>query len=393
MTNPFASFWMAGYECSDQLNSSGDRVDLLGATGHPDQLESDYRLLKDFSIATVREGVQWSRVEHTPYCYDWSRVRKIIQAAGQQRIQVLWDLCHFGYPADLSPLHPHFTRRFVAFAMAFVQLYRSIRPDGPLIVTPINEVNFISWLGGEVGATSPYTRNYGWQVKYNLMQAYIQAVKAMKSMDNRLIILTTEPLINIIPGGGDNPHLVEMARKKNEEQFQMLDMLCGFICPELEGSPGLADIVGCNYYHNNQWLYPSEKHLDWRHGPDIRGYKSLSGLCREVAERYGRPVVITETSHEGADKSLWMQLITEECRQMILQGLELWGICIYPVLNRPDWDFPGRWHDSGIWEVHSHTKARKVQDAYAAVIKSCIEKLANAGQDKHHQPVLQNIQL
>ena len=27
--NPFASFWMGGYECTDKLNAFGYRVDLL----------------------------------------------------------------------------------------------------------------------------------------------------------------------------------------------------------------------------------------------------------------------------------------------------------------------------------------------------------------------------
>lgn len=378
MTNPFTSFWMAGYECSDQLNCFGDRMDLLAATRHLDHIEKDYQLLEDFKMTTVREGAQWSRVEHQPYCYDWSRVKKTIHAARKQNIQVLWDLCHFGYPDDLSPLHPHFCQRFIAFAQAFVHMYRDIYPDGHLVLTPVNEVNFISWLGGEAGATSPYTQKYGWQVKYNLMQAYIEAVKTLKNMDNNIIILTTEPLINIIPEDFNDTNVVAAASRKNEEQFQMLDILCGYICPELGGSPELVDIVGCNYYHNNQWFYPSEKHLDWRCASGTEGYKSLSELCREVAERYGRPIVITETSYEGEDKSLWMHMITEECEKIMKLGIELWGVCIYPVLNRPDWDFPDRWHNSGIWAINPPDYERKIQYDYAAEIKTCIRKLAES---------------
>ncbi|MBX9448923.1 MAG: family 1 glycosylhydrolase [Taibaiella sp.] len=339
MKSPFTSFWMAGFECSDQLNCFGDRVDLLAATGHIDHIEKDYQLLEDFKITTVREGVQWSRVERQPYCYDWSRVKKTIQAAGKKNIQVLWDLCHFGYPDDLSPLHPHFCKRFIAFAQAFVHMYRSICPYGNLILTPVNEVNFISWLGGEAGATSPYTQKYGWQVKYNLMQAYIEAVKAMKDLDNNIIILTTEPLINIIPEDV-NDTTIAAARRKNEEQFQMLDILCGYICPELGGSPDLVDIVGCNYYHNNQWLFPSEKHLDWRYASGIKGYKNLSELCREVAERYGRPIVIAETSYEGADKNLWMHMITEECKKNNEAGHRIMGCLHLSCAQSPGLGFP-----------------------------------------------------
>lgn len=375
MENPFLSFWMAGYECSDQLNCFGDRVDLLEATRHLDHIEEDYQLLGDLNIATVREGVQWSSVEKKPYTYNWSRVEKIIYAARKKNIQVLWDLCHFGYPDDLTPLHPHFCRRFTAFAQAFVEKYRSINPNGALIVTPVNEVNFISWLGGEKGDTSPYTRNYGWKVKYELMRAYIQAVKKMKNNDDQLLILTTEPLINIIPEDYNNADLVEATHRKNAEQFQMMDMLYGYLCPELGGDPGLADIVGCNYYPFNQWFYPSENQPGWRTSAGVKGYKSLTELCREVAERYGRPIVITETSSEGDDKCPWIRFITEECRQMINQEIELWGVCIYPVLNRPDWDFPARWHDSGIWRINNADPGRKVHEQYAGEIRECMDNI------------------
>lgn len=378
MQNPFSSFWIAGYECSDQLNCFGDRVNLLEATGHPEHIEQDYARLREFSISTVREGLQWSCVETSPYVYDWTRVRQLINAARQQEIQVVWDLCHFGYPSDLTPLHPHFTKRFVAFALAFLELYRSLQPEGLLIVTPINEVNFMAWLGGEVGATSPYTKNYGWEVKYHLMQAYIQCVKALKARDSQLRVLVTEPLINIVPENFEDMTLVNQAKQKNEEQFQMLDILCGYMCRELGGNDDLADIIGCNYYHNNQWYYPSERQLDWRNGTGIMGYRKLSDLCREVYERYKRPIVISETSYEGALKGEWMRFITEECGQMLRMGLELFGVCIYPVLNRPDWDYPERWHDSGIWKIDPENFARTIDEPYRATLKHCIHKLSFA---------------
>jgi len=376
MQNPFSSFWIAGYECSDQLNCFGERVNLLAATRHLEQMEQDYTRLREFTISTVREGVQWSCVETSPYVYDWTNVIRIITASREQKVQVIWDLCHFGYPADLTPLHPHFTKRFVAFALAFLELYRSLQPEGLLIVTPINEVNFMSWLGGEVGATAPYTKNYGWEVKYQLMQAYIQCVKAMKARDTRLLVLVTEPLINIVPENFEDNDLLNLAREKNEEQFQMLDILCGYICRELGGNDDLVDIIGCNYYHNNQWFYPSEQQLDWRSGAAIAGYRKLSDLCREVYERYKRPIVITETSYEGEQKGEWLDFITNECEEMLDSGLALFGVCIYPVLNRPDWDYPESWHDSGIWKIDPQTFERTIDEAYGATINHCVHKLA-----------------
>ncbi len=38
-----------------------------------------------------------------------------------------------------------------------------------------------------------------WEVKYALMRAYIEAVAAIKLLDDGVIIMPTEPLVNIVP--------------------------------------------------------------------------------------------------------------------------------------------------------------------------------------------------
>src|SRR5215831_16724441 len=141
--SPFRSFWMAGFECTDKLNAFGKRVDFLNITGHFDHLHEDYKNLHRFNIATVREGVRWSKVEIKPYKYDWSTIAAIIEAGKRNEIQQIWDLCHFGFPDDLTPLHPMFARRFASFCSAFVQFYRSVSPEDNLIIIPVNEVSFV----------------------------------------------------------------------------------------------------------------------------------------------------------------------------------------------------------------------------------------------------------
>ena len=120
--NPFRSFWMAGFECSDKMNAFGNRVDLATASGHLQLLEADYERLSPFNMRTVREGIRWSQVEKTPYSYNWSVVEQMIKTGIRKGIQQVWDICHFGFPDDLTPLHPMFARRFAAVCKAFVLL-------------------------------------------------------------------------------------------------------------------------------------------------------------------------------------------------------------------------------------------------------------------------------
>ena len=70
--NLFKSFWMAGYECSDKLNAFGNRVDFLSITKHIELINEDYKNLRRFNMATVREGIRWSKVETKPYQYNWT---------------------------------------------------------------------------------------------------------------------------------------------------------------------------------------------------------------------------------------------------------------------------------------------------------------------------------
>jgi len=350
-TTPFKSFWWGGYECTDQLNCFGNRVDFLPLTGHLQMLDEDYTDLQQFGVKTVREGIRWAYIEKTPYHYDWSTVKTMLDAGQRHGIQQVWDMCHFGFPDDLTPLHPMFARRFAALCRAFVDFYRSERPEGVLIVTPINEVSFLSWAGGEVRATSPYGVRLGWEVKYALMRAYIEGVVALREADPSIRILTTEPLVNIVAPHDPTPQQRQDARQHHEWQYQATDILAGRVSPELGGRPEFLDIMGFNYYYDNQWEVGSSRRLGWNDPqPDAR-LRPLRDLFKEAHRRYNRPIALTETSHPGIDRPLWLRMIGRECAAALQQGVPLLGVCLYPIIDRPDWDFLDNWHHSGMWDA------------------------------------------
>jgi hypothetical protein len=370
-SNPFQSYWMGGFECSDQLNSSGDRVDFLHITDHFDQLDQDYKNLKLFGIETVREGIRWSQVEKIPYQYDFSTVKIMMEVGNHNNIQQVWDICHFGFPDDLSPLHPHFTKRFTAVCAAFAKFHRRHSPHKTLIVTPINEVSFISWLGGDVAGTSPFAIGNGWNVKYALMRAYIQGIYAMKKVDPLVRILTTEPLVNIVPPESATDSDVAAAAEQHENQFQALDILGGYICPELGGSPELLDLLGFNFYYNNQWVLGLHAFLPWLNEENDPRWTPLSKLLTDAYDRYKRPIVLTETSHPREDRPKWVKFIAQECNKVLSLNIPFFGICLYPIIDRPDWDNLHDWHHSGLWDDETDeggSSNRTLNEPYAKAL-------------------------
>ncbi|SDG58680.1 Beta-glucosidase/6-phospho-beta-glucosidase/beta-galactosidase [Dyadobacter soli] len=385
MDTTFNTFWMAGFESADLLNSSGDRIDMLRITGHEELVREDYARVCSVGIRTVREGIRWSVVEFLPYRYNFDTVLNMLNAAKEYGVQQIWDICHFGYPSDLSPLHPHFTSRFVALCEAFVNFCLLHRPMRILYVTPINEVSFLSWLGGEVGSTAPYCIKNGWEVKYALMRAYIAGAKAMKQISDLVRIVTTEPLVNMVPELDTGLDDLALAATENELQFQSVDMLCGRICPELGGSEDLPDILGFNYYYNNQWIIGKFQFLGWNDPiPDPR-WRPLAELLENAWRRYDRPIILSETSHPKEDRPVWIAMVAAECAKLIDREVPLLGVCLYPIIDRPDWDQPDIWHQSGLWDEGFNGRHRRVLHFPSAMALSAGQQLIARHLGRKHQ--------
>lgn len=363
----FSSYLMAGYECADHINRSGVRVDLLSATLHHELVNEDYKLLSPFNISTVREGIRWGFVEKQPFRYDWDEVKRRIEAGLNHNIQQIWEICHMGIPDDLVPTHPRFMDRFCSVCKSFADVWYSMT-DKPLIITPINEIGFLSWHAGDVRGTVPFATNQSYDLKIHLLCACMKAIDILKIEYPDVMIMHTEPVINIVPPGNMfGTNYSPEADRHNQFQYQALDILCGRERPELGGKNEYIDIIGVNFYPTNQWEYLTNIPLQWVHPRDDR-WMPLHSLLKNVADRYQKPLVLSETSHVGELRAEWITEVALECRIAILQGVDLHGICIYPAIDRPDWDEPYDFHFSGLWSINGDIK-RKVYLPYAEALR------------------------
>src|SRR3954464_10566136 len=59
-------------------------------------------------------------------------------------VQVVWDLCHYGWPDDIDIWAPAFVERFAAFAAAAARVVRE-ETDAVPFYSPVNEISYWAW--------------------------------------------------------------------------------------------------------------------------------------------------------------------------------------------------------------------------------------------------------
>jgi hypothetical protein len=329
--SPFRSFFLGGFECSSHRRRDGKRLDLLTATKHTRLVVEDYQALARHRISSVRDGLRWHLIETSPHRYDWSSLLPMLHAARGCGTQVIWDLCHYGWPDDLDIWSPAFVDRFAAFAKAAARLIRE-ESDGVPFFCPINEMAFWAWAGGDVGRFNPCTYDRGPELNRQLVRAAIAATRAIRDADPRAKFVCAEPLIHVLPAS-DSAETIEDAEAKRLSQFESIDILTGRLEPELGGSPDLLDLVGLNFYPDNQW-YLGGSTIPMGH----YAFRPLRDMLAEAHQRYRRPVLLSETGAEGSARAAWLSYVSAEVREAMSLGVPVEGICLYPVLDYPGWE-------------------------------------------------------
>lgn len=326
----FNSFFIGGFECSSHRRSDGRRLDLIHSTGHQRWAEQDYAALLQQGIASVRDGVRWHLIEAVAGHYDWSSLLPQVRAAQRTGMQVIWDLSHYGWPDSVDIWRPSFVERFARFAAASARLVREESEQVPFY-SPLNEISFSAWAGGEVAYFSPMGHGRGDELKQQLVRASIAAIEAIREVEPRARFVQVDPVIHVVPRS-QRAGAYAQAERERLAQFQAWDMLAGLQWPGLGGKPEYLDIVGANFYPSNQW-YLGGGTL-WRGEP---GYRPLSGMLAELSRRYQRPVLVAETGAEGEQRVPWLRYVGEQVALAQQRGFPVEGICLYPILDYPGW--------------------------------------------------------
>lgn len=373
----FRSFWIAGYESSTHINPEGLRLDMIAGVQHDTRAAEDYRLLSEFGIRTARDATRWHLIDRGAGQYDFSSFQPMLQAALAADIQVIWDLCHYGWPDEVELLSPQFINRFGKYCAAVARFVREHTDEVPFY-SPVNEINFMVW-GLSEGLLRPSIKGHDTKVKQQLVRAAIAACEAVWSVDPRARFTYPEPLIHVLAPRA-RPELAVAAEQYRRSQFEAWDMIAGFAQPELGGHPKYLDILGANFYHSNQWEIEGSGRLRWEDEPRDDRWRPLHRMLAEVWTRYERPLYIAETSHVGSGRARWIREIGDEVCKAWKAETPLAGVCLYPILDRYDWCDASHWHNSGLWDLVPDEHAglqRRPNSEYADALRQTQDRLEN----------------
>lgn len=327
----FGSFFLGGFECSTHRRPDGKRLDLTAGSGHDHSALEDYRQLTEAGLKTFRDGVRWHLVEKVPGHYDWSSLLALIRAAEEAQVQIIWDLMHYGWPDGLDIFSAEFVERFRRFAAAAAGVIQQECRHTPFYC-PVNEISYFAWAGGDKALMNPFCLDQGDALKRQLVRASIAAIEAVRSVDAAARIVHAEPLVHVAPDDPECWEGVDRAATVHEWQYQAMDMLTGRMAPELGGKPDYVDVLGVNYYPDNQWLLSGNTIPMGHHR-----YRPMRELLQECYARYRRPLFLSETGAEGTARPAWLYYVVQETLAARRSGVKVEGLCLYPVLDYPGW--------------------------------------------------------
>ena len=377
-----------GVECS--VVRLGDEYrDQLVETGHCARL-SDIDAMAKVGIKAVRYPILWERVApQTPTELDFSWHDERIERLQKHGIRVVAGLMHHGSgPRYTEILDPDFPKLFADYARAVAKRYPSIE-----LWNPINEPLTTARLSFLYGHWYPHMRDYrAWlRAVVNQCVAITDAIEAIRSVSPKAGLVVTED----VPKTFSTDKLAYQAEHENLRRWLAFDLLVGRVTADHpfhaellasgvpEGSlerlatgAGTPSILGFDHY------LTSERYLDHRvsrypdeaaggNGRDtyvdveavrvakLKGQLGPGKRLRELWERYGLPIAITEV-HHGCTREeqlrwfveVWNAAMRERSRGADIRAVTLWAmfgmVDWRSVLTRRDGI-----HEAGAFDVRS----------------------------------------
>ena len=332
-------------------------LDEYELTAHYRLWREDFDLLGEAGAQHVRWGVPWYKVNPAPGQFDWSWMDEALDhLVNKVGCIPIIDLMHYGTPLWMENafINHAYAERNAEYAYAFAERYR----DLVRYYTPLNEPMVNALFCGRLGQWPPHLEGDDGYVKVMLpvCRGVALTEQALRAANPDAVIVQVEAVeFHHSP----EPDLAEHVEMEQAHVFLSYDLFTGRVgaghplLPFLERNgaaegelrwlqehPIRVDIFGVNYYAVSGGM--------WRRGDDgqpayTRGVTSaqLGDVLRMVWERYGLPMILTETAATGSVEARirWMDETVAQVRQAQADGIPLHGYTWWPLFDMIEWDY------------------------------------------------------
>jgi beta-glucosidase len=353
--------WLVGIEDTCVYPPAGSamaRLDEHALTGHDRHWASDMGAASRFGASGLRYGVSWPRVCPAPGVYDWAELdERLGYAVRELGLTVIADLVHYGTPTwlDGAFADPRYPGAIADFASAFAARYRGLVDH----VTPLNEPLTTASFAGLRGVWPPALTGWpGWAtVTMSIVDGMRRTVAAVRAANPDAVIVHVEAATlyetrdesltdhtGLLAGIGCLP--TELLLGRVTADHPMRSWLSSQGAPEavLDGflaDPPALDVLGINYYPDLTPRVVDRVDGAIRQVTANRWTEGLEHALRAAADRFGLPMMVTETSIEG-DESVrrsWAEESIATVRRLREEGLDIRGYTWWPLLDFVDWSF------------------------------------------------------
>lgn len=364
MANPFAagSFtWIGGIEdtCVYPAPGAGmEPLDEYELTEHTQHWRADLAAVRELGATSIRYGVNWPLVHTARDEFDWTMLdERFAYATSELGLTVIADLVHYGTPTWLTDsfADPEYPDAVAAFAGAFAARYRGVVDH----ITPLNEPLTTASFCGLRGVWPPALTGWnGWTtVVLAMVTGISRSIAAIRTANPDAVIVHVEAAslyqtlateledhasqlesLGMLPtdlllGRVDSSHELFGWLLENGATAAALDSL-------RFGLPSI-DILGVNYYPDLSPRTLTEVDGVVSQIATNLGEAGLATSLARFAERYGLPMLITETSIEGDDetRTAWLEDSVRRVAELRADGMDVRGYTWWPIMDFVDWSY------------------------------------------------------
>jgi beta-glucosidase len=341
----------------------GERaIDEYELTEHYERFADDFALASGVGAELVRWGVPWHRIAGDPRRWDWSWTDRAVDALLGAGLRPIVDLLHYGTPLWLEDqfAHPDYPRHVAEYGFRFAERYGDRVTD----YTPVNEPVVHALFSGEYGYWPPYlTGGDGFAtIAANLARGFVRTQRAIaETIGDAATFVHVDAAMSFVGDDVATEHRDEAARLRHQVHL-VEDLVTGRVDGahplrgQLAGVVSDAelawfaehavrpDVMGVNYYprHSTELFEAGVRHgggfADPRPSVD-RGAEGLREAVVSYAERYGAPVMITETCVTGtvAERLAWLDAVVAASDDLRAEGVPLVGLTWWPLFDMYEW--------------------------------------------------------